>query len=647
MSDQNQETSDLKEEFSDKHGALTVSAKFKAPLIGAGKIYVLENNIIPPTDADKLFGYDPLEFANFDGETQGAITGEFIKIQTKRYEEAQRLTIATYENNFEFVKEHMLLEQEGVANKIAETELSMAKDSGFSKKIKTLIENGKSAETAIHETYSKYIDLFAAMDDERMASKVDEIRQIQATIQHHLHSDKTVSTLEEAPEGSIIFTPDIPVAMLCSFIDRNTGKSRFNGIICTKGSMSGHAAIMARSLRIPYAKINKDNAVSLKSGYDCILNGIDDEIIFQPSKTLKKQYEGEEKDLFEAREILAKKWQDLDFAKTRDGFKVNVHANFEISAEAQALKNANPRGIGLYRTEMADSLRETWDLTEDGWYDLFDRNLRACAADKQTHIGATLRTIDISGDKEGRHGDKTRKEKEAAIQGITRKQMAAALRLYHDTKQGDRSRIKMMVPLIGSVEQMEAMQAIMNEEAERLNLSPMKLGCMVEVPSLLSDLDKLDVDFMSVGSNDLIHSILGSERFTGDGDKKYDPTNQAVLEALKAITTAGKNKGIPVSLCGDIASDPKYTGLLIGLGYHNLSAGLDSIPLVKEIASRVNSQKAELLVEQLLGETSRDMREEMLSKFNEGIGLHDKSFDLEWTVLENAPTDNQENTGGN
>ena len=303
--------------------------------------------------------------------------------------------------------------------------------------------------------------------------------------------------------------------------------------------------------------------------------------------------------------------------------------------------------------------------------------MQACSRDGSESglIGTTIRTIDLAGDKSQ---IKDREERNARQLEITKTQMRAFAWMYRELEEkGKLDKLKIMIPMVESAEHMAKMQALMDEQAKKAledriasltaqlnptatmvkppegaeriaieteianlerdietgNIPKIKLGCMYEIPALSGDLATIETSFISVGSNDLIHALLDIDRYSRESIKKYDPTNRTVLHDLKRVVDVGRDRGIPVSICGDMASESKYTALLIGLGYRNLSADPNSVPIVKEISSRVDVAEAEALFETLYDpKWTRAQREEILADFNEKrLGL-DKNgkVDLDW-----------------
>ena len=629
MTEENQpEESSLTETFEAAHSALTVSASFASPKVAIGEIFILENNRIEPSEEEKKkrFGLDVDSVEGSLARVSEAVKEKFIEEQTERFNDARDRTIVTYENYLSDA-EHALIEVRDIALASLGAELALVQDPSITQKIHAKIEEGASAEVALDEVYEESIQQFSAMDDPYFKKMVVELEQHRATIQHHLHPDKTLATLDNIKEGTILVSPTFPLHALSSFRDRETGKTLVNGTITDEGSLESHGAILISGMGIPYARISRDDMDRMKNGDKAIMDGTNGQLLLHPNKTTIESYQERVNAQKDQSEALLQKSAKKKTVTTTDGEKININANFAISDEAHDLKEANPVGIGLYRTEIPASMRDN-KINADKWLEIFKHNMAACDVKDKGYIGTTIRTIDLAGDK----SDLPKSKREELQARMTKEQMKGLLLLQRDlAEEGYKSKLKVMVPMISSNEDMKAMQDMMDEQAAELDLKTIKLGCMVEVPALITELDTLDTEFMSVGSNDLIHSILGIDRYDSESIKKYDPTNPAVLKALDEVHVVGHERDISYSICGDMASHPEYTALLIGTGFRNMSASIDNIPAVKEMASRVNTEEARHLFRVIRETDTRAERETILRDFNERLGLSaDARIDMNW-----------------
>lgn len=598
-----------------------VLAQVNLPIVAGGKIYVYENNPIPPTDSDKVFGYDPVEFVRLDEDVRKVIEARFIQEQTERYNRARLDLVGTYESYYENVMENMTVEMEGDVDVIIGPELGIAKDENgtLANEIYEEIKKGKSAEVAVHTVYQDKIDFLKSNEfTERIAEQIEQQRTV---LQHHLHPDISYSSLRDAPEGSIIFCKNLPPAEVMSFVNKETGTPRFAGLVCTEASLKGHAAIIAKSLGVPFALVDPKSLPTINSGVECIIDGMSGpgSIVLDPSEALKREIRMQHFGLVQDEDLLKKRSQSDEPIRTLNGEDVSIFANFGASLEAIPFREAHVEGIGLYRSEMAENMRSDSapSISENHWIKIFRNNLKECSPDGEQFVSACIRTLDISGDKAGKFSKKTPEEKAQYEAKVTRTQMGALLRLNQEMEEsGQGGKLKVMIPMIASIDQMEAMQAQMDELAAERGVPTIKLGCMGEVPALFDKLDRLNVAFMSIGSNDLIHGLLETDRYHASSSMNYDPTDPSVLKALEKAVQFGKDKDVPISICGDMASEPRYLALAIGAGIRTLSAGINRAPVAKEVVRRIDTREAEALFELIKETSSRTERERILDHFN-------------------------------
>ncbi len=618
-----------------------VPARVNLPTVGLGKTYVYESDLIPVTDANNLFGYDAFEFAKLEKPMQEAVQAAFISAQTDRYLEARKLQISTYEKYHNDVCENMYVEQEGDADFVAQMDVLLCQSDDIKDKIIEEIGKGKSSEAAAESVYRAQMDRLLKLPDTEanapFRSKAELLRDHLVVLQHHLHPTKEYTSLRDAPDGSIVVAKTIPPAEMFSFIDRKTGRLRLSGAGLSEANPKGHSGMMAKSLGIPVAFFNSEHAPNIKSGYDAIVDGASGSgaLILHPSAAVLNKFIRQQEILAQNAEALAQRHDPSRQLRTLDGMPVHVLGNFGAAPEVYSYRHARVEGIGLYRTEMAENLRteSAYEIDEDHWHKIFEQNLRECSGD-QGYVTATIRTLDIAGDKAGRHVKKTEEGKAAYELKVTRTQMGALARLNQKLEeQGHSGKIKIMIPMIASPDEMSEYQQMMDEIAAERNVPTIKLGCMGEVPALFDKLDKLDVAFMSIGSNDLIHFILEADRYSAGTASFYDPTDPSVLMALEKAADFGKEKDIPISLCGDMASEARYVPLVIGAGIMNLSCALNSAPVTKEIASRIDVNEARTLFQLLKDTDRRADRERILDHFNATrLGLSPEGkLDMDWS----------------
>lgn len=630
----------LKDKFptdGDEPDSVEISAVFADSKVGSGKVFKVDNSRIPPTEDELSVRYEE---------------ADDIGTQERRYLDARLAAIAIYEEYQEFAENHALYEVRDIAVSSLKTEVSIISKGGTNRNrgpkdpvrnsphalIIDKIDQGMSAEAAVDEGYQFAIDRFGGIDDPHFKKLISEMEQHRSVMQHCL-KQRPLSTLHDMPQGSILVTDAVDLNSVSHLVDPKTGEKRIEGVIVEEGSMHSHGAILIQAMGIPYARTSQKDHDRFGPGNVVIMDGATDTIHMSPSPTLKKKYGADVQRFKEQEQFLGKKWGSDNFSETADGQKVNVHANFAMSHEAASIRRVNPRGIGLYRTELYIDARENGVTSVDDHLKIIRHNMHACEPNegRDDFIPMTVRTIDLAGDKSDLPADK-RAELE---RGITYKQMQALAKLKNELAgNGDDRKLKVMVPNIRNSEHFREMQAVMDKAAEAVTLDSIKLGMMVENPGVIRDLPSIDADFFSVGTNDLWHSLHGVHRYGGQSNDLYDPTSPVFLETLSEIIDIGHEKGVPVSLCGNMASEIEYLPLLIGVGYRNISAGAAQVDMQKELVSRVDVAAAEALVAEIIQADTREERETLLQEFNqEQLGLHpDGSLDM---INWDTPTPNQ------
>ncbi|MBK6895860.1 MAG: hypothetical protein IPH06_04645 [Alphaproteobacteria bacterium] len=621
--------------------AVHIPARVNLKTVGVGKTYLFEADLIPVTDGHKLFGCDAFEFAKMEKPMQEAVQMAFVAEQTAVYLEARKLQISTYEKYHHYVCENMYVEQEGDADFVAQMDVLVCQDEGTMREIIGEIHKGKSAEAAAEAVYRPKMNrLLALPDTEEYAAikpKAELLRDHLIVLQHHLHPTKEYTSLRDAPDGAVVVAKTIPPAEMFSFVDRQTGGLRLAGAVLTEANPKGHTGLMAKSLGVPVAFVNPEHMPTMKFGYDAVIDGssASGALILHPSAAVLNEFTRQRDILAQNAEALAQRHDSSRQLRTLDGTPVHVFGNFGASPEVPSYRKARVEEIGLLRIEMALNLRtdSAPEIDEDQWMKIIEHNLRECAGG-DGYVRATIRTLDIAGDKAGKFAGKSNEEKAAYELKVTRTQMGSLARLNHKLEQeGHPGKIKIMIPMIASPDEMSEYQQMMDEIAAERNVPTIKLGCMGEVPALFDKLDKLDVAFMSIGSNDLIHFILEADRYSAGTASFYDPTDPSVLMALEKAAVFGKEKDIPISLCGDMASEARYVPLVIGAGIMNLSCALNSAPVTKEIASRIDVNEARTLFQLLKDTDRRADRERILDHFNATrLGLSPEGkLDMDWS----------------
>lgn len=456
--------------------------------------------------------------------------------------------------------------------------------------------SGKNVEYCYNNVAQRYISFFSSMEDDYLKERVADIEDVSGRLLNNLLGHHKVG-LGELAENCIIVSEDITPSEAAD-LDR----SKLLGFITDSGGQTSHSVIMARSLRIPAVVGLHDATSTLRTGDEIVVDGFEGLVVIHPSEERLFRYgklaeERRQRDKLYATAV-------PEPGVTTDGEKLLLMANVEGAHEMDAVKSMHADGIGLFRTE-GIFLRHHGYPPESVQYEEY--KAVAEASDGQPVI---IRTLDIGGDKTLEEGNA-----DASFMGfrairfclenpdVFKTQLRAILRA------SAHGNVKLMYPMISGLDELRRANGILSEVKDALRGEgvpfdhAIEVGAMVEVPSAASIVDLLarDTDFLSIGTNDLIQYLMAVDRLNDRVAHLYEPTHPAVLRTLKAIIDGGRQAGTPVSICGEIAGDPVYASLLLGMGAHSLSLTPAMLPEVKYFVRNMSASDARGLVDEVLG----------------------------------------------
>lgn len=435
-------------------------------------------------------------------------------------------------------------------------------------------------------------------------------------------SDPTL-TLRRLDEPVVVVAHDLSPSDTAT-LDRE----KVLGFATEIGGPTSHTAIMARSLEIP-AVVGVPNLTDLvKDGDIIIIDGNHGRVIVNPDQIELEDFE-EAKRRFSALERELDLLRDLE-AETLDGYRIELSANIELPNEVESVKRHGARGIGLFRTEYLFLTRD--DLpSEEEQFDLYRQVAEAIAPDV-----AIIRTIDLGGDKFASQIDYPREMNPflgwRAIRfcldigkDIFRTQLRAILRASHYGK------IKIMYPMISGmweIRQCADLVGQLMEELDREGLPynrQIEIGAMIEVPSaaVIADVLAREVDFFSIGTNDLIQYTLAVDRNNQRMAYLYEPLHPSVLRLIKHTVDAGHAEGRWVGVCGEMAGDPSKTILLLGLGVDELSMSPVVVPEVKKVIRSIRYEQIKDIGEKILRLSTVDEVRRYVAHINRNFNLDD------------------------
>ena len=371
-----------------------------------------------------------------------------------------------------------------------------------------------------------------------------------------------------------------------------------------KGGATAHATILARARRIPLLIHVPEATTRIRPGDQLIVDGLAGRVFINPTPAILREYDRLKADL-QAHETALKGLIDLP-AVTRDGVPVRLCANIGKSADAVTAAKLNADGVGLYRTEFVFLVQDHFPSEEEQY------RMYRTTADRLKPREVVIRVLDIGSDKLLPYFPLPREANPSlgcrgirlllAHPEVLRPQVRAILRLSATHP------VSILLPMVGGVEDLHAAKAAIESvkaslAAEHQPFNPqVHVGAMIETPAAAIMTSRLaqEVDFFSIGTNDLVQYLLTTDRTSSDMASYYEPLHPAVLEVLASVASAARAKSKPVSICGEMAGNPAYTTLLLGLGFRSFSVSPGEILEIKNAIRSTSLQQAEHLTRQIL-----------------------------------------------
>ncbi len=532
-----------------------------------------------------------------------------VKIETKRFLRSLASIKEEYKKSKEKIKDNLPM------TKLMDTQLFFIEDQDFQMHIIEMIENNLyTANSAIAIEYKSIKKSFDDIKDKYIKERLIDIKQMVMSLLDLLQSNKKESIYSKISlENKVIITDEITPKDVIDIYQKQG-----SGVITSHGSKSSHAAILSKSLSLPMI-VKAESSKEIIRDNDNIIMDLDNEIIIvNPDQFELEYFEGIQSHRYSLQKSLRKVLKKKSL--TNDGVKINIMSNLELSDEVKFLNN-DCDGIGLYRTEYLYMNRS--DLpSEKEQISVYTKVFKA-----MKNKPVTLRTLDIGSDKEVSENIKVgdiAKNPALGLRGIRyslaeknifQTQIKAMLRAGYNNS------LRILIPMITSLNEIIKTKELINNAKLELKKERKKftnkydLGIMIEVPACALQADELakHVDFMSIGTNDLIQYTLAIDRIDDEVSSLYDPTNPAVLSLIKKVIESCNKSKIDVTVCGEMAGEKSYTKLLLGLGLESFSMHPQAIPEVKDIILNSNINKIKRKVNAILKSNDRFLREKLIS----------------------------------
>ena len=519
---------------------------------------------------------------------------------SQKNEEIQRLKNALDETRKQIqnLKEQVRLASG--ANKeeaIFDAHLLVLEDHEVLDKVKNIILNdGLNVEYAFYDIMGRYIRELKKINDRYLRERVVDIEDVMKRVLVNL------SSVEKA-EQSATHDHILVIKELTPSDTAQIDHSLVKGFATEVGSYTSHAAIIARSLGLPAVVGIRGLSHQLHTGNTILIDGYEGLVILDPSAETLSNY----KHLKKAKNKVVQKLQEARFEDpvTKDGRSITLSANIEFAYEALHAKENGAQGVGLFRTEFF-YLNSKGLPDEDTQEQIYSK-----VSDNLAPDTLIIRTVDIGGDKIPSEDNEIELNPFLGWRGIRisldrpemfKTQLRAILRSAHS------SSIGIMFPMISTIYELRYAKQLLEEvECDLDNEGipygkPREVGAMIEVPSaaLLSSQLAKEVDFFSVGTNDLVQYTLAVDRINENVSDLYQPANPAVIKLLDQTVRSGHDEGIWVGVCGEMASDLLLTPLLLGLGFDEFSVGSPQVPAVKYALRKLNYRECKEMAKEAI-----------------------------------------------
>ncbi|MDY3929738.1 MAG: phosphoenolpyruvate--protein phosphotransferase [Clostridia bacterium] len=471
----------------------------------------------------------------------------------------------------------------------------MIDDSDYRDSIENIIKTENvNAEYALAVTGDNFANMFASMDDEYMKERANDVRDITDRIITVLTDDTNFLISEDK---AIIFGEDLLPSQTVQF-----DKSKVLAFVTMKGSVNSHTAILARTMNIP-AVVGTGNVNAKLDGKYAVVDGFSGKVYIEPDEeTLNRMLKLKKED--EENKKLLQKLKGKE-SITVDGREINIFANIGSLADVGEVLANDADGIGLFRSEFLYLEKETYP-TEEEQFSVYKTVAQNMAGKK-----VIIRTLDIGADKQAAYFDLEKEENPAlgfrAVRLCLERQDIFKTQLRAILRASAFGNISVMIPMIVSYDEVLKVKGILEDAKRELAEDTVsfnkdiEFGIMIETPAaaIMSDVLAKEVDFFSIGTNDLIQYTLASDRQNPKLDYLYDEGMRAVLRIIKTVCTNAEKEGIWVGICGELASDRNLTEFFLKAGVDELSV---SPPNVLALRKKIRETNIQELNEKIISE---------------------------------------------
>jgi phosphotransferase system enzyme I (PtsI) len=488
----------------------------------------------------------------------------------------------------------------------------MLEDNALNVKIEKLIEEKKvNAEWAVKIVTDSYITNFKSIGDVYLRERYVDVEDVTERLLNTLSGGGKSNFLLE--KNSVIVAREIKPSTLIEL-----SASAPKALVTEIGGWTSHSFILAREINLPAVTGVTEILRRAQTGDEIIVDGFNGQVILHPSENTIKKYQARASQLQKVKALNSNAQKEK--LTTLDGRQITIRANVDFINQQISQKLLGASGIGLYRSEFLFNQSETFP-TEQEQLQAYRKIAEVVGAER-----AGIRTFDIGPEQISKAGEEKEKNPALGMRGIRhsfssvkhfRTQIRALLQASFE-----KNNIDIVLPMISDVTEIILTKKILEEEKQSLRereieFGQIRLGAMIEVPAAVVIVEEIagEVDFLSLGTNDLVQYLLAVDRDNGTVAEWYKTLHPAVIRSIKKVLEAGESCNIPVIICGEMAGSPVYAAILIGLGAVELSMNLNSISRVGKTISGIAFEEAAQVANQLLRCRSADEGEELVRQY--------------------------------
>ncbi|MFT7538504.1 MAG: phosphotransferase system enzyme I (PtsP) [Lysobacterales bacterium] len=498
------------------------------------------------------------------------------------------------EKQLEDMQEKLEEKLSDVASLIFSAQILMLKDKAFVDAIRNGASGGLNPPESICQVVNDYVNKFSKISNPHIRDKMHDIRDIGRRLMRNLIGAEN-SDFDNA--GKIVIANELLPSDILKL-----SSQQVKGVVVLHGGSTGHLAILAQSLQIPLVIIDEPALMSVTSRTEVLIDGVEGILYVNPSDKIKDSY---------AKHLNATRETEVidvaDTTQTSDGTEVKLLANINLLSDLSAAHDYKAQGVGLYRTEFPFIVRHDFP-SEEEQYVVYKKLIDGMAGRE-----VTIRSLDIGGDKVLGYFEDSSNESNPFLglrsirfslkyRDIFKQQIRAVLRAAFEAD------VRLMFPMISSTDEFCEAKEVVGECATELRAAKvdfkeeMPLGMMVELPAVVDVMDGFVevVDFFSIGTNDFIQYMLAVDRTNEKVSKLYVPHHPSVLKALFKIVQTANAHNKPISICGDMVKNERYTEFLLGIGLRRFSLSPRSIGLVQRRINQIDLSKAKKVTAEIL-----------------------------------------------